>query len=120
MRQPSLDVEGRSSLSSENNNIDADILNQLLNSRLRLSDSGGSGGSSDRSDQSSRLSLSQSSIRSLEVGSPFSSPCSSFTREEVRESGLELLALPQTKSKDQGLSPPSVLVKVYHCFFFFF
>ncbi|XP_010670307.2 U-box domain-containing protein 33 isoform X1 [Beta vulgaris subsp. vulgaris] len=109
MRQPSLDVEGRSSLSSENNNIDADILNQLLNSRLRLSDSGGSGGSSDRSDQSSRLSLSQSSIRSLEAGSPFSSPCSSLTREEVRESGLELLALPQTKSKDQGLSPPSVL-----------
>ncbi|KNA19456.1 hypothetical protein SOVF_061300 isoform A [Spinacia oleracea] len=108
LRQPSSDIEGRSSNSLESDQIDAGILSQVLDS-IRISDFGGSEGSSDRFDQSSRASFSQSSILSLEAQSAFSSPCSSFSREGVRESDLELLVLPETKIKHQESSPPSVL-----------
>lgn len=109
VRQPSLDVEEKSLHFSENDQIDAGILSQELNSRLIISDSGGCEDSSDRFDQSSRDSVSQSSIRSPETESAFSSPCSSLSREEVRESDLELMVLPQTNTQHQESSPPSVL-----------
>ncbi|KAL2892228.1 U-box domain-containing protein 33 [Bienertia sinuspersici] len=109
VRQPSPDLDGILSNSLENDQFTAGFLSQELNSRLELSDFGGYGGSSDGFDQSSRVSFSPSSMHSLEAESALSSPCSSFAREEVRESGLELLAMPSTDNKHQGSSPPSVL-----------
>ncbi|XP_021767019.1 U-box domain-containing protein 33-like [Chenopodium quinoa] len=109
VKQPSLDVEGRSSKSLENVQIDAGILSQKLHSSLRISNDDGSEGSSDRYIQTLRPCFSESSIRLPGPKSAFSSPCSSFSREGAPESSLELLVLPQTKIERQRSSPPSVL-----------
>uniref|UniRef100_A0A803KZA3 RING-type E3 ubiquitin transferase n=1 Tax=Chenopodium quinoa TaxID=63459 RepID=A0A803KZA3_CHEQI len=109
VKQPSLDVEERSSKSLENVQIDLGILSQKLHSSLRISNDDGSEGSSDRFIQTLRPCFSESSIRLPGPKSAFSSPCSSFSREGAPDSSLELLVLPQTKIEHQRSSPPSVL-----------
>ncbi|XP_048494317.1 U-box domain-containing protein 33 [Beta vulgaris subsp. vulgaris] len=100
VKQPSPNVEGLPLHVSEDDESDAGILSGELD-RFSRSDFGGYGGSSDgfeSSDQSPRVNFFQSSTHSTQAESAFSSPQLSFARDEVSESGLELLALPQTKN----------------------
>lgn len=108
VKQPNPDSEERPSNASGSNQSVVGALSPDLYSGLRFSDFSGHEGSSDDLDQTSRASFSQSSIRSPEAQSVFSSPRSSFTGE-CRESRLELMALPQTPDRHHGSSPPSVL-----------
>lgn len=110
MKQPYVDVERRPSNVSDNDKPDAGISSQELSFGLRLPDFDEYESSPDSFDQSPGVSLSQSSTFLSEMESVLSSPSSSFAIKEVREFGLQLLALPQTINQYQDLSPPSVLV----------
>ena len=111
MREPNSDVGVRLSNCSDNDQHNAGILSRESSSSIGHSDLDGYEECFDKSGHSSRSSYSQSLVCSRETESAFSSPCSSLGKEDVRESGLDLLALPGLPpTKFQGSSPPSVLV----------
>ncbi|XP_057533562.1 U-box domain-containing protein 33-like isoform X2 [Amaranthus tricolor] len=110
VREPNSDVGGRLSNCSDNDQHNAGILSRESSSSIGHSDLDGYEECFDKSGHSSRSSYSQSLVCSRETESAFSSPCSSLGKEDVRESGLDLLALPGLPpTKFQGSSPPSVL-----------